>query len=323
MKLVKPSPIKKFVGLSFPFHVCNLKCSYCYIGNHNGSLNDIKWSDEEIRRAFSRKRIGVSFINICSDGETLIHERMPKIVKMMLEEGHYVMILTNGILAKRIEECLSFDKELLRRLFFKISFHYEELYSKNLLEVEFDNIRKIKESPCSLTVEYITTDMTLEQIEELKSLCISKLGVLPQINMPRDERKHNLGVVSKLSWKNYVNKWNNNISSEFFKFRQQFFGRRYKEFCYTGMRQLWVDMETGNSRQCYHTPVIQNFMTCKKIICPAVGYTCPEAHCYVAHSHMTLGIVPYPMNTEYKTTYDVIRNRICSDGYRYLSHIFE
>lgn len=323
MKLVKPSPIKKFIGLSFPLGACNLKCSYCYIGTHGGKVQDIVWNDEEIRKAFSKKRIGCSLINICSNGETLIHERMPSIIRILLEEGHYVMVLTNGTLTNRINECLAMDKCLLERLFFKISFHYEECLRLNILQKLFDNIQKIKESPCSLTVEYITEDKTLENIEKFKKICIENLGTLPQLNMPRDERRYNLGVTSKSSWENYTEKWEKEISSEFFKYREQFFGRRYKDYCYTGARQLWIEMETGNSRQCYHTPVIQNFMKARKIIWQAVGHTCPEAHCYVAHSHISLGIVPFPKNVVYKATYDEIRNRVCIDGTEWIKPIYK
>ena len=126
--------IKAWVSMSFKFGVCNLSCEYCYIGHHNNKLNDIHYSLEEIRLAFSYKRLGgTCLINICSDGETLIHPLMPSIIKVLLEEGHYVMVVTNGTLKKRIEECLLIENRLLKRLFFKISFQYAELKKKDLI----------------------------------------------------------------------------------------------------------------------------------------------------------------------------------------------
>jgi len=318
--------IEKFIGLHFKVGACNLRCSYCYVGQHKNEILKIPFSMDDIRIAFSRKRLGgTCFINICSDGEPLIHSQMPQIIKFFLEEGHFVMVLTNGLLKKRIEECFENVKNL-ERLFFKISFHYEELVRLNLIDRIFENIEFIKNSPCSLTVEYITCDETLENIEKLKDLCLEKMGALPQVNIPRDERGSKLGVVSKYTWKEYTERWESEgFNSEFFEFRKQFFGKKYKGFCYTGERQLWIDMSTGYSRQCYHTPVLQDFMgeKDKPIKWLAVGNNCGEAHCYVAHSHMTLGIVPFPDYTRYKPTYDVIRNRKCIDGTEWIKPIYK
>lgn len=318
--------IEKFIGLCFRVGACNLKCSYCYVGQHGNKVLDIPFSLEQMRVAFARKRLGgTCIINICSDGETLIHPMMPSIIKFFLDEGHYVMVLTNGLLRNRIEECLNNCRNL-ERLFFKISFHYEELVRLNLLNSMFDNINLIKNSPCSFTVEYITCDETLEEMSEFKRICIERLGALPQLNIPRDEKQKKLGVVSKYTWKKYIETWEKQgFDSEFFAFRKQFFNKKYKDFCYTGERQLWIDMATGYSRQCYHTPVLQDFMgeANKPIKWLAVGNNCNESHCYVAHSHMTLGIVPFPEYTKYKPTYDVIRNRVCLDGTEWIKPTYK
>lgn len=315
---MKKEKIKKFIGLNFKIDVCNLKCSYCYVGTHGGKIQDMPYTIEYMRKAFSKKRLGgICFINICSNGETLIHPKMPEIIEMFLQEGHYVMVLTNGTLTRQIEKCLQIQENLLARLFFKISFHYEEMLRLNMLETEFKNIQMIKESPCSLTVEYITCDESLDTIEEMKQMCMARLGALPQLNIPRDERKKNLGIVSMHSYDNYISKWESKgFKSEFFDFRKQFFGKKYRDYCYTGERQLWINMATGYSHQCYHTPPLQDFMgeVDKPVKWLAVGNNCGEAHCYVTHSHITLGIVPYPEETQYRTTYDVIRNRKCIDG---------
>lgn len=184
----------------------------------------------------------------------------------------------------------------------------------------------IKKSPCSFTVEYITCDETLNEIEKFKSICNEKLGVLPQINMPRRGRASNLGIESKYTWKKYLEMWDNTgIDSEFFEFRRQVFGKKYRDFCYAGERMLWIDMSTGYSRQCYSTPDLQNFMgeLDKPVKWLAVGNNCREAHCYVAHTFMTLGIAPFPGYVKYKPTYDVIRNRICSDGTEWLKPTYK
>lgn len=319
--------IKKFIGLHFPIGACNLRCNYCYVGQHGGKIQDLSYSLEDIKKAFSLQRLGgVCFINICGDGETLLHPIMPQLIEFFLKDGHYVMVLTNGTLTKQIETCLKLSPELLRRLFFKISFHFEEFVRLNLLDIEFSNIDRIKNSPCSLTVEYICNDLGKSHVQELKNICINKMNTLPQLNIPRDERKKILGVASKFSLPEFFRYWESwGFNSEFLKFRKQFFGKRYSDYCYTGERQIWVNLQTGYSHQCYHTPPLQNFMgECDKPIrWLAVGNNCPEAHCYVTHSHVSLGIVPYPQYAGYKATYDVIRNRVCSDGTEWIKPTYK
>ncbi len=309
--------IEKFIGVHFKVGACNLRCSYCYLSKHKNNIKDIPYSLEVMRKAFSKKRLGgICFINICSDGETLMHPMMPEIIKMFLAEGHYVMILTNATLTKRLKECIE-SNPYADRLFFKVSFHYEELKRLGTLDVFFNNLEMIKESPCSYTVEYITCDETLEDVEQFKKLCMDKMGALPQINIPRDERACNLRAISKGTWDKYILDWEKcGFKSEFFDFRKQLFGKKYKGFCHAGYRSIWVDMENGFSYQCYHLPPLQNFMgeIDKPIKWLAVGNNCPEAHCYVAHSHITLGAVDYPSYVNYRPTYDVIRNRKCLDG---------
>ena len=63
-----------------------------------------------------------------------------------MEEGHYVMLVTNGSITPRFNEIAQFSKENFKRLFFKFSFHYLELKRLNLMEVFFDNIKKIKDA---------------------------------------------------------------------------------------------------------------------------------------------------------------------------------
>lgn len=318
--------IEKFIGLHFKVGVCNLKCSYCYVGQQGNRMLDIPYSLEEIGRAFSKKRLGgICFINICSDGETLIHPMMPEIIETFLKEGHYVLVVTNAVLTNRIKECINCDSDV-RKLFFKVSFHYEEMKKLKLLDIFYENLRIIKNSPCSFTVEYITSDETLKIIDEFKKECLDKMGALPQLNMPREERACNLGVLSKDTWKNYINKWDNTeFDSEFWSFRKQVFGKKYKEFCYAGQRSIWVNMGNGFSYQCYDLPPLQNFMgeINKPVKWMAVGNNCPQAHCYVAYSNMTLGTVNFQDCISYKPTYYVIRNRVCTDGTEWIKPTYK
>ena len=62
--------------------------------------------------------------NICATGETLIPNEVVEYTRAILAQGHYVMIVTNGLLKKRFEEFSEFPESYRKRLFFKISFHY-------------------------------------------------------------------------------------------------------------------------------------------------------------------------------------------------------
>ena len=189
------------------------------------------------------------------------------------------------------------------------------------METFFENVSKVKNSPSSFTVEYTTNDNDIEYIEDIKKICIKNIGAMPHINIPRDASRKNLGVYTKYSFKNYIDKYNSmGVDSEFFRFKEQFIGKKYKDYCYAGERFLWVSFRTGYSHQCYHQPPLQNFMEeyDKPVIWLPVGNNCSIDHCYVAYVMMTLGVLDYPKCTKYKATYDVIRNRECCDGSAWL-----
>ncbi|MCM1425827.1 MAG: radical SAM protein [Eubacterium sp.] len=323
---VKKTGINKFIEINFPWGVCNMQCAYCYVGQHDTKMKELNYSIEDIRKAFAKERLGgVCLVNLCSDGETMIHPDMPAIIEALLEEGHYVMVVTNGTMTNRLKECLALSSELLTRLFFKISFHYEEMKKSSMLDVFFDNVRMLKASPCSLTVEYIVCDETWDDAEQFKQICMEQLGTYPQMNMPRESRKHSLGICSVYSWENYVKKYEKlGVPSEFFDFRKQMFGKKYKKFCYAGQRSLWVSMGTGYSYQCYSLPPLQYFMDYRKPVrWLAIGEHCNVAHCYSNHAFMTLGVTPYPDDTKYCPTYDEIRNRRTVDGISWLKPDFQ
>lgn len=322
----KKTEINKFIEIHFPLGACNMQCSYCYIGQHDTKMKELKYSIEDIRKAFAKERLGgISLVNLCSDGETMLHPDMPSIIRVLLEEGHYVMVVTNGTMTNRLKECLALPSELLTRLFFKISFHYEEMKKSSMLNIFFDNIRMLKASPCSLTVEYIVCDETWDDIEQFKKICMEQLGTYPQMNMPRDARKCSLGICSRYSWENYIKKYEQlGISSSFFDFRKQMFGKKYKKFCYAGKRSLWINMGTGCSYQCYALPPLQYFMDYRKPVrWLAIGEHCNVAHCYSNHAFMTLGVTPCPDGTSYQPTYDEIRDRKTIDGLSWLKSDFQ
>lgn len=318
--------IKKLIEIHIPVNRCNLACSYCYIENCEQELCDIIYTIEEIKNAFSKERLGgTCLISICSNGETLLSPRIVQITNVLLREGHYVMLVTNGTVTKRIIELLDNENSLVERLFFKISFHYEEMKKRKMLDAFFENVERIKKSAASFTIEYIWCDESLNIAEEMKQICMEKLGALPQVGIPRDDRKTNKGICSKYTWKRFKEIYKKcDMKSEFWDFREQMFGKKCDSFCYAGERFLWVNLKNGYSYQCYQGSPLQNFMNADdEIIWNSIGCNCPEPHCYIAHITMTLGVVEPQKFVKYRPNYYEVRNRIDRNGEPWVKKTYE
>lgn len=203
--------LKKFIDCYIETETCNLRCHYCYITQKrkfNNKLIKFKHTPIEIRNALSKERLGGScLINLCAGGETLLVEELLDVVKELLKEGHYVMIVTNGTLSKRFEAISKYDSSLLRRLFLKFSFHYLELVRIGKLDVFFDNVNMIKEAGVSYTVEITPSDELIPHIQDVKNICMNKLGSLCHITIARDDRTKGIDILSDCSFEEYKNIW--------------------------------------------------------------------------------------------------------------------
>ena len=115
--------MKRFLDCYIPTETCNFRCHYCYITQHrkfNNKIAKFNYSPEYIKKAFSKERLGgICLINLCAGGETLIAEEVIDIVRELLEEGHYIMIVTNFSLNKSFEKISNFPSDLLYNFFFK------------------------------------------------------------------------------------------------------------------------------------------------------------------------------------------------------------
>lgn len=133
--------IKRFIDIYVPVTSCTFRCHYCYITHHRlfgNRLPELKYSPEVVRKALSKQRLGgPCLINFCGGGETLLPEKTIDYIRVLLEEGHYVMVVTNASVSKRFEQIAAFPADLMKRLFFKFSYHYMELKKRNLLDTFF------------------------------------------------------------------------------------------------------------------------------------------------------------------------------------------
>lgn len=308
--------LNKLILCYIPTNRCNFKCEYCIVSQVDG-WNDkrekaFKYPVEHMIRALTKERLGGEcYINLTAQGETLIYKDIVPLTRGLLEEGHFVEIVTNGMITRTINEILSFPPEMLKRLFFKISYHYNELNNKGLREKYWENVRHIKESPCSFTIELMPHDNISSGISEIISDCKENVGAVCHATVGRDDKKHGKDILTNMSKKDYVDKWSQ-LDSTMFKLKMDLFGVKRREFCYAGEWSLLIDMSTGETAQCYGRMNTQNIFENldKPIVFRPVGYSCSCAFCFNGHAHIAWGIIP---ELEAPTYYEV-RNRICDDG---------
>ena len=312
--------IKRFIDFYVPVESCTFRCHYCYITHHrlfDNKLPELKYSAKQVRQALSLKRMGgPCLINLCGGGETLLPPLVIDYVRELLEEGHYVMIVTNASLTKRIEELARLPKDLQKRLFYKFSYHYLELQKRGLLEKFFNNVRMARDAGASFTLEATPSDELIPYIDEMKETAIKNVGAVNHVTVARNEAAiGNLPILTNFSNEEYYKIWSS-FSSEFFEYKYSIFGKKRKEFCYAGDWSFVLNVGTGIMSQCYCSYYQQNIIDDpeKPIKFQAVGHHCNQYHCYNGHAFLALGDIP-----ELEApTYATLRNRVCKDGSEWL-----
>lgn len=312
--------IKRFIDCYVPTEVCNFQCTYCYIGQRKGftgSVHAVGRTKEEVRQALSKKRFGgIMFLNFCAGGETLLGEDILGIIYELLKEGHVVQIVTNGTLRKRFEEISGWEDELLSRLFIKFSFHFLELKRLRLLDVFFSNIKLMQENGVSISLEITPCDEMIPYIEEIKACSIERAGALPHITVARNVETAELKILSSLSKEDYVKTWGQ-FDSPLFDMKMELVSQKRYEYCYAGEWTLYLDLRSGDLKQCYKGDVIDNIYwnPLEPIHFKPIGRHCRESYCFNGHAWLTWGAIP-DMKTP---TYAQIRNRVMSHGGEWLS----
>lgn len=252
--------IKKFIDVFIPTTACNLQCHYCYISllkNRGTAIAKFSHTLLEMSAALSRKRLGgICMFNLCAGGETLLSNDVLPLAKALCEEGHYVMLVTNGTIEKRIAELELWEIELRNHLFFKVSLHYLELRRLGLLKQFAENVKKIRELGYSFTIEITPTDELVPFKEELKKYCLDNFGALSHCTIARDDRKNGIDILSK-SEEKYIEEWRE-FDSDLFEYKLRLYKQKRKEYCYAGAWSYYLNIETGEVRQCYCGEIIDN-----------------------------------------------------------------
>lgn len=312
--------LKRYVECYVPVTTCNFRCSYCYItqlNKWNDKLQPIGHSPAEIAKALSKKRLGgTCLINLCGGGETLLCPDIANVIKALLEEGHFVMVVTNGSVTKVLKEIAAFPAEQLKRLIFKFSYHYEEQHRMKITELFFKNIKMMKAAGCSFTLEVTPNDDLIPKIPDLKEEAMHYLGALCHVTIARNDTAPSIPILTSLSDEEFYEKWGV-FDSKLFDFKKTIFGKPQNRFCYAGDWSVYVHLATGNMTKCYAGKAIDNIYADieKPLHFEATGCGCTEAHCYNGHAFLTLGDIP-ELDTP---TYGSLRDRTDGDGNHWLN----
>ncbi len=312
--------IKRFIDCYIPVTTCSLRCHYCYITHHRlfeGKLPEFRYSPKHVRQCLSKARLGgTCLFNFCGGGETLLVPQLLEYIKELLEEGHYVMIVTNATVTSAFTKIAQWPHSLTGHLFFKFSYHYMQLKERNLLDVFFNNVCLMRDVGCSFTLEATPSDEMIPYSDEMIQKAIEYVGAMNHITVARDERNPNeLPILTELSPEEYTMTWNK-FHSELFTYKMSIFGQKRNEFCYAGAWSLYLNFQTGDATQCYSSFFKQNIFSNPKdeIKWMPIGNNCKEMHCYNGHAFLVLGLIP-----ELKTpNYAELRNRKSKDGTEWL-----
>lgn len=309
--------IQYFFECLIPITVCNFRCNYCYViqrGSNSMKMPNMNYSPSHIVKALSKKRIGgTAYFSICGAGETLMVKEIPELVSGILNEGHFVNLTTNGTYTKGIDELLKINEKHLKRLQFAFSLHYIELLRTNKLDTFFDNIQKIKDKGCSFLVQLNWCDEYEPYIEEIKNICINRIGAYPQIAATRKENnlQYDIELFTKHSKEEYIS-IGKTFSSPLFEFTMKNFNVKQKGYCMNGLWGGVLNLETGIFRPCYTSPIQQNIFEDLNIPIKyiPVGRHCRSPFCMNSSHFIAMGCIP-----SYKApTYVSLRNRLTING---------
>lgn len=317
--------LTRFIGVFVPNTVCNLRCKYCYLQHCNiqkHSFPKFDYTPDQFRQMMSKKRLGgVCMFNFTADGETLLDIQMVDYIRAILEEGHFVEIITNATVSQAFKKIAAFPKELLERLMFKCSFHYLELKERGWFNLFWDNIRLVRDAGASFTVELMPHDELIPYRQEIYDMCVREVGAPCHLTVGRDASKPGeYPFLTNLSKSDYYNAWKM-FDSKMFEFKFSVFEHRRHEFCYAGEWMMPFYMRDGRFTQCYRSwrSIDGQHDLDSPLKFKAIGHFCRQAHCFNAHAWMTFGCLP---NVD-TPCYADMRNRICLDGTEWLKPRFK
>lgn len=303
---------------------CNFHCEYCYVWRKSeftqGNITS-EYTAKEIRNALSQKKLGgPCHINACALGETLLSKDIVELAYELLDEGHYLSIITNGTITPKIDAILQFPDELLERMFFKLSFHYAELKRTKLLDIFWKNADKIKNSPCSYSIEITPCDNLIKEIDNIKKeFAVHAKGAMPHITFTRDTNKEGLDLLSDLSLEEYKDIWQT-FDSDLFNLKCHLYKKQIHQTCYAGNWSYRVNVVNGNLQSCYQHELVGTIFDEGQKIFPIipVGDGCRLDYCFNNHAFLAWGDVPEIACDNYFK----VRDRIADDSTHWVKETY-
>lgn len=291
--------IVKFFECLIPETVCNLKCDYCYIIQRNHNTNIIPNLDYPIdvmEKSLTKERLGgPCYFSICGAGETFVPDYLIDIIYILLKNGHYVNVTTNGTLTNKIKKLSNIPNEWIDRLHISFSFHYLELKRLNIIDTFWKNVHFVKKLGCSFIVQLNLYDEYIPYLKEIKEMCLNNIGALPQIAATRKEigLTKKIELMTELSRNEYVS-YANEFNSKLFDFTMENFNKKQNGYCYAGSWTYTLNLKTGILKRCYCSCIHQNIFenTDKPIMDLAVGNHCGSLFCMNSSHFLSLGSIP-------------------------------
>ena len=311
--------IVRLIECYVPIYACNFRCHYCYIEQNPGrnfikKVDPFPYTPEEMAYALRKQRLGgTCLINLCAGGETLLSDETVTLAKLLLQQGHYVMIVTNGTVTKRLKHLCQLDEDNKSRLWIRFSLHYLELLRLNMLDTFFENVKMVKNAGMSIAIEMVASDEYIPHIPEIQRVCMQHIGSLPEISIARSEK--DFSTLTELTPEEYEKTWKA-FQSPSFDFKLKTVGVKRREFCYAGDWSATLDLGTGNISKCYDKPFQNIFKDPDAPIrFEAMGCHCPLPYCHNSHIWLTLGNIPEIDLPNFAQ----IRDKVCADGTNWLT----
>jgi len=324
--------IYRFINTNVPSVGCNLRCEYCYIKQHGDEENVLKIDTDKklfkypvnhMIKALTIERMGgVCMFNISGSGETMLCPDIMKIVKGLLNNGHYVALISNCTVNTVVDELVKLPENERKRIFIKASFHYRALKQKGLLDVYANNIKRFKDVGIAFSVEIVSSDYVLDDLDELKQYSLEKFGALPHVLGGRDETtigKYG-ALETELDDEEFYKIWSS-FDSNLFEFQYSDFSKPLNNmFCYAGDYTGSLDLTSGEFYSCPGGPKLTNFFENieEPVVFFPVGRSCPFPFCFCGFFLQVLAGVGRD-EYEQKYTFDSFRDRQCSDGSTWLN----
>lgn len=285
--------IKRFINMTIHTQGCNLSCDYCYLRyykhkNEKG-IRALRYPLETVLKAYSVQRLGgICHIIIIGDGETLLPVDIADIVCGLIEEGHYVTVITNGTITERIEEIVERlkEKELVSHIEFSLSLHYLELKRLGLLSVFAANVWYLKENHASVRLNFILGPSVLDMADEVKTYCSESLKMKTSVGIARKDVNGSNELLADCPEEEYF-RIGDSFESYLFeqqkqRYQQQCHRKEERKFCYAGEWSFCMDLTEGLYTQCAGIDrFAYNFFERldEPLQLEAVGKTCKMPYC--------------------------------------------